>query len=180
MGKRFKLEALQVEELVEKGVLELVDTPGLKQRSDQIMRMANKCLGAHGHALHLMHGGECETLAAASLMRAEAIFIDERITRLLVESPERLAELMGHRLHTRVNLDNRQVKEFRSLVGKPDLMRSAELVLIAYEKGLLDRYKVRIKNVERELVDSLLWGVKLHGCAISVPDIEHLTEEVLR
>ncbi len=45
---------------------------------------------------------------------------------------------------------------------------------MANEKGLLDRY---IKNTgisKKVLLDSVLWGVKLDGCAISKKEIEQI------
>jgi hypothetical protein len=51
-------------------------------------------------------------------------------------------------------------------------------VTLAYEQGIFDDYKVRIPHVERELMDSLLWGMKLHGCGISEEEIAQLMDAV--
>ena len=54
------------------------------------------------------------------------------------------------------------------------VIRSTELVLMAYEFGLLDKYLI---NVSREqLLDALLWGLKIRGCSISNEEVESLTD----
>jgi hypothetical protein len=47
-----------------------------------------------------------------------------------------------------------------------------ELVLVAYELGTLDRYLPAGTPEAREiLLDAVLWGLKLKGCAISEDEI---------
>jgi len=172
--KRFKFEALQIKELIEKNVLEILPSQPFKERTERILNLANNSFEAHRQPITLVQRGEAETLAACVLANADGIVVDERITRMMLEQPEDLAEMLSHRLHTRVFHNQQAGTEMQRIAGKPKILRSAELVLLAYEAGLLDRFKVRLKNVEYELLDSLLWGVKLHGCAITPEEIENL------
>jgi hypothetical protein len=178
--KKFKFEALEVEELVETGVLELLPTQPLLPRAERIMGLANTAYDANGERLKLLQRGEVETLAAASLANADGVVIDERITRNMIEKPLALADLMSMRLHTQVHVHNEELQEFAKLVGQPTIIRSIELVTLAYEYGLLDRWKVKVPNVEHELLESLLWGMKLHGCSVSEREIDQLLETVLK
>jgi predicted nucleic acid-binding protein len=175
---RFKFEALQVERLIEQGVLELEDSPQIRDGAERLQRMANNVFVVHGRPLAIMHGGEAQALAAASALNADGIVMDERITRLLVERPEALEHLLGKRLHSTVHIERSQLGDFSSRLGKVRIIRSAELVTLAYEQGIFDDYKVRIPHVERELMDSLLWGMKLHGCGISEEEIAQLMDAV--
>ena len=104
----------------------------------------------------------------------------ERITRNLIERPNALADLLSNRLHTTVRSHSQELNEIKRFIGQPTILRSIELVTIAYEDGLLDKFKVKVPNVERELLESLLWGVKLHGCSVSEREIEQLLEFVLK
>jgi hypothetical protein len=60
------------------------------------------------------------------------------------------------------------------------LIRSIELVTVAFEMGLLNQYLVKIPNARRELLDSLLWAVKLNGCSVTDAEIKDILREVLR
>ena len=72
-----------------------------------------------------------------------------------------------------VNEDN--LKAFSDSMKNIKLIRSVELVTMAYELGLLDRYIIKeIENAKETLLDSVLWGVKLNGCAVSRKEIEQI------
>ena len=45
---------------------------------------------------------------------------------------------------------------------------------IAYERGILDRFAAKIPNPQKELLDGVLWGLKINGCAISGKEIEEI------
>ena len=178
--KKFKFEALQGEALVESGVLEVLPSEPLRARADKIMALANSAFETRNEPIRILQLGEVETLAAASLANAEGIVIDERITRNLVEKPYALADLLSNRLHTSVHTHTDVLDQLKGIIGEPTILRSIELVTLAYEFGLLDKYKVRVPNVNKELLESLLWGVKLHGCSVSEREIEQLMKTVLK
>jgi len=57
------------------------------------------------------------------------------------------------------------------------VIRSIELVTIAYELGILNRYmsieeESFVRNVRDELLEGVLWGVKLNGCSVSEDEIK--------
>jgi predicted nucleic acid-binding protein len=172
--KKFKFEALQVQSLIEQGIITLTGGEELRRRANMLLELGNSIFHARGQPMSIVQFGEMEALAAASLLRAECMVIDERITHTLLEEPEKLRQLCEHRLHTPLEIDERALRGFRKLSGDIRLIRSAELVAVAYERGLLDRFLVNVPHVRRELLDSILWGVKLHGCAISEAEIDEL------
>ena len=77
-------------------------------------------------------------------------------------------------------MDTGRLEEFRTLTRHVELIRSAELVTIAYEKGLLDKFLVKVPQARKELLESVLWGVKLNGCAISEQEINEIVQMELR
>lgn len=172
--KKFKFEALQVQRLIEQGVLKVIDNPEFKSRALQLLDTANTIFWAHREPIRLVQLGEIETLAAAVGLGINRVVMDERITRSLLETPDQLQELMSHRLHTKLHVDPGRLDAFRDYTHHIEIIRSAELVTIAFEKGLLDSYIVKVPNARKELIDSLLWGVKLNGCSISEDEIAEL------
>ena len=54
------------------------------------------------------------------------------------------------------------------------VIRSVELVTVAYENGILDRFITKIPDAKKNLLESVLWGVKLNGCAVSKDEIEQI------
>lgn len=172
--KKFKFEALQVERLIEQGVLAVIEQPEFKSKALRLLDLANNIFWAHNSPIRIVQLGEMETLAAAASLGTNRVVVDERITRSLIESPEQLHRLMEQRLHTKLHVDTGRLEEFRMMTRHIELIRSAELVAIAYEKGLLNNYVVKVPNARKELLESVLWGVKLSGCAISEQEIKEL------
>lgn len=172
--KRFKFEALQVMYYVKKGTLRIINQKDIKDMTNLLLNLANNSYSAKDHYVQIVHAGEMETLATAMMLETDGIVIDERTTRMLVEEPERLAELMEKRLHTKITMNKENIRKFNDLTKKIKIMRSVELVLAAYELGWLDNYLPDMKNPTVELLDSVLWGLKLRGCSISRREMEQI------
>lgn len=172
--KKFKFEALQVERLIEQGILQVIDKPEFKSRALQLLDLANTIFWVHNSPIRIVQLGEMETIAAAGALGSNRVVMDERITRSLIESPDQLQRLMEQRLHTRLHVDTGRLAEFQTFTRHIELIRSAELVTVAYEKGLLNEYLVKVPQAKKELLESVLWGVKLNGCSISEQEIDEI------
>jgi len=177
---RFKFEALQVQSLIEKGVLNVINEEAVVKKAQELLNLANSILSGHGQNNKIVQIGEMETLAAALLYKADAIVIDERITRTLLENPKGLHLLMEKRLHMQLKSNEQALQQFEEATRHIIVLRSIELVTIAYELGLLDKFVVGIPNARRELLESTLWGVKLNGCSVTEDEIATIvkTEKV--
>ncbi len=173
---RFKFEALQVQSLIEKEVLSIVKDDAVTKKAQELLNLANSILSAHGQNIKIVQIGEMETLAAALLYKADAIAIDERITRTLLENPRGLQTLMEKRLHMQLKLNEKALHDFEEAVRHITIIRSIELVTVAYELGLLDKFVVGIPNARRELLESTLWGVKLNGCSVTEDEINTIVK----
>lgn len=174
--RRFKFEALQVQSLIERGVINVITDSVVQQKAQQLLNLANSILSAHGQNIKIVQVGEMETLAAALLFKADAIVIDERITRTLLENPKGLQLLMEKRLHMQLKLNERALSEFEEQTRQITIIRSIELVTIAYERGLLDKFVVKLPNARRELLESILWGVKMNGCSVTEDEIDTIVK----
>ncbi len=178
--RRFKFEALQVQSLIEKNIFSVIKDEAVATKANELLKLANSILSAHGQTIKIVQIGEMETLATAILYKAEGIVIDERITRTLMENPNGLQRLMEKRLHMQLKLNEKALHEFEEATKYITIIRSIELVTVAYELGLLDKFVVGIPHARRELLESILWGVKLNGCSVTEDEINTIvkTEKV--
>ena len=173
--KRFKLEAIQVNDLLSRDVIkmssEIIPDSKLEQETKKILKIANGFLRTSdtGERINLIHEGEASCLAFSKLCKAEnVIVIDERTTRMISESPNNLEKMMEKKVHAPLKQDSSmaaQLKNFR-------FIRSAEILFIAYKKGLIPIKK------DAQLLDALLYGVKFKGAAISSQEIEEIEKLV--
>lgn len=173
-SKKFKFEALQVLRCIKEDVINVISSDETKQKTLEILEIANNCFKAKGNPIRIVHYGEISGIACCLALKADAFAVDERTTRLLIENPKRLAYILSHKLHTRIETDAKKVNIFRNLTKGIRIIRSTELVTIAYEFGLLNDYIADIENPKENLLDSVLWGVKLNGCSISRSEIEQI------
>lgn len=173
--KRFELEALKIKELIMDKVLELpssvnVDENKISKMTTEIMNLANNTFIGKGNAIHLIDIGESSCLVLSKLLDEKGIknvlSVDERTTRLLGEKPDNLKSLLEKRLHTDIEVKEENLKSFSNF----KFIRSTELIYIAYKKGI-----VKLKN--HDVLDALLYALKLNGCSISdeeISDMERL------
>ena len=124
--------------------------------------------------MNLLHDAEVSVVALYLQKNADAFVVDEKTTRLLIENPNKLHNILKHNLHTKVEENKDNIKQFRKLTRSVKMIRSVELVTIAYEKGLLEKYLTHIPEAKKTLLESVLWGVKLNGCAVSKREIEQI------
>ena len=179
-GKRFRLEAVMILDLLRDGVLELVEDPKINEMTDKLIRLSSGVFETKGEYIQVIHKGEVQSLALVKHLNSNAYVIDERTTRLLVENPKKLTGILLNKLHSRINVNKNNLDEFRKEVGNVDIVRSIELMVYAYDTGLLDEYvkgKVDIGfkvDLKKTLLEGLLWGLKLRGCSISTEEIDEI------
>ncbi|MAE42691.1 hypothetical protein CMO93_02885 [Candidatus Woesearchaeota archaeon] len=171
---RFKFEALQVLHYIENKTLEVIDSAEIKNQTSKLLFAANNCFRAFGHNMNIVHDAEISALALYLQKNADAFVVDEKTTRLLIENPKKLHNILKHKLHTKVEMNHNNVDDFKKLTKNVKMIRSVELATIAYEKGLLDKYLPNMDEPKKRLLESILWGVKLNGCAVSKKEIEQI------
>lgn len=168
--KRFELGALKVKNLINKNVFEFPSALGIsneqvKEKTREILNSANNSFSTRNEFMHIIDLGEASCLALSLILKQEkienAIVVDERTTRMIVENPLNLRKHFENKLHTQVVLNNKM--DLRSI----KIIRSSELAYIAYKKGL-----VELKN--SGVLDALLYATKFNGCSISRNEIEEI------
>jgi len=168
--KRFELEALKIKELLTDKILEMpsslkIDDSKISRMTAEIMNLANNTFSAQENAMHIIDIGEASCLALSRLLNEKGIknvvSVDERTMRLLCEKPENLFTIFQKKLHTEIKFKKENLKSFQDF----KFVRSAELIFIAYKKGI-----VKLRN-HSNVLDALLYAMKLNGCSISDEEI---------
>lgn len=172
--KKFKFEALQVMNLIKKEVIEVIHDIEVNEKKKYLLQLANSSFKVRDYYLQIVHSAEMSAVTAAIMYKADAVMIDERTTRYLIEKPKKLRNTLMHKLHTEVEINKKAVSELLKETKDVKFIRSAEFVAVAFEKGLLDEFLPELPNSREILLDALLWGLKLNGCAIAEKDLNTL------
>lgn len=172
---RFELEAMEVYTYIKKGILKIIDDKKIKLTAEKLLHYANHSFKAHGRWIKIVDEAEIETVAADAILDAEAVVIDERTVRILLENSIKLTELMENKLHCKIQPNKENIKEFKKILEDVQIIRSTELVTIAYRLGLLDSYILdKIDSPKKRLLNAALWALKIRGCAISRKEIDEI------
>lgn len=177
-SKKFKLEALQIISEVIDGNLILIDEP--PEEVERIAGLTNSIFMAYDNYIQVVHRGEAAVIVHAKQNNADALVIDERTTRLLIESPMSVARILSSKMHTNIAINRKNLKEFQEYTKGMTVLRSTELGVMAYDLGLLNAYmRPETRHIaavmpKKDLLDGLLWGLKLRGCSISTEEISEI------
>jgi predicted nucleic acid-binding protein len=168
--KKFKLEAMQVTDLYNRGIFtpssKIVPNTTLHKESSRILKEVNNALKSFKthERIKLLHEGEASCMAFANLCKCDnVIVIDERTTRVLIETPYKLKELLERKIKTEIVEINDSLKKLKH----QKFIRSAELLYVAYKKGLL-------QEKTKDFLEAALFAVKFKGTAISSSEINQI------
>jgi len=170
--KRFELEALKLKQLLDENILEMpasinINDNDISRETNNLLNIANSIFKGNGREIHLIDLGETSCLALSKILNDKkirsVIAVDERTTRMLCEKPENLEKLLQKKLHVKISSARSNYNLFNGF----KLIRSSELVYIAYKKGL-------VKLKDTIVLDALLYAVKFKGCSISDEEITEI------
>lgn len=171
--KRFEFEALQVMKLIKEGVLEVYDSVPQKKVLE-LKNLANSSFKIKNKTIDIIQEGELEAVASALQAGAEAVVIDERTLRLFIENGLEMEKLLETRFKRDIIPDLNKIKQFSQQLQDIKIIRSVELVSVAYQAGLLNSFAPDFKEGKKILLDAVLWGTKINGCAVSESEIEEI------
>ena len=172
--KKYKFEALQVMRLLKDGILTVVENKKIENLASELQKLANQCFKFKGRDVQIVQLGEMEIIAALVLSEHNIMVIDERTTRRLIENPEGVAKLMERRMRGSISTDNTKLNLLSEKLKGIQCIRSSEIVMVTYELGILNHFLPNLPNPKEELLDGLLWGIKLNGCAITGSEINEI------
>ncbi len=168
---RFKLEGFRVMKYFHNGVFQVLEAD--KKLTRKLLNLANSIFSARGKYIKILHKGEISLFSLGYSLKAHAILIDERITSRLITKPELLKEILESRLHERISVNEHNLHRFKSIINTYTIIKSSDLVSIAFEKGYFDKYLEErgATHLKKSFLEGVLWGLKDSGCAISMNDI---------
>jgi len=171
--KNFELEAFRTKQLLNDEIIELAEDFGfddseIEKKAREIIEFANSFFQGPRGPVNIMHLGEASCLALSKMLNEKkiknVIAIDERTTRLLIEKPENLEDLLSRKLHVRIKTVKKNFEYFKNF----QVIRTVELMYVAWKKGL-----VEIKDGV-SILDALLYALKSKGCSVSHEEIEEI------
>jgi len=174
--KKYKFEALQILTLITKGILQNLNREDITKKANELLDIANNTFKARGKWINIVHRGEMEAIACALIMESDTLVVDERTTRVLVESPHLLERQLERKLHTGVDVNQDNFNKLKEELKSLKVIRSFELVTIAFELGLLNMFTLKeqeniIPDIRSAVLEGVLWGVKLNGCSVRREEI---------
>ncbi len=177
--RRFEFEALQVIKMIRDGVLEVYENVP-QQNVSELIELANTSFRLDGKTMDVIQEGEMESIATALQIGAAGVVMDERTLRLFIENNQDMKALLELRFQKTVTPDLKKMDAFSSKLQDVTIIRSIELVGVAYRLGLLDDYIPNGKNGREQLLDAVLWNTKFNGCAVTEEEIQELKQFLLR
>lgn len=176
--RRFEFEALQTQKLIRDGVLEIyTKVPQNKVR--ELIDLANSSFKINDKTLDVIQSGEIESVACALETNADAIVMDERTLRLFIENNKEMNKLLEKRFNQPITVDTKKMDEFSRRLSGVKIIRSIELVSVAYKLGFLNSYIPQQKNGKEILLDSVLWATKYNGAAVTEQEVDEIKKYLL-
>ncbi len=169
--RKFQLEALKLKQLLDEKILEMPSSFGINNgeisdKTQETLKIANSSFIGDGKEIHLIDLGEASCLALSRMLEQKRIenvvAIDERTTRMLIEKPENLKELLERRLHVRIKIKEENLKFFKEF----KVIRSTELAYVIWKKELI--------NLKNGVLEALLYSLKFNGASISDTEIDEI------
>ncbi|MBI4151749.1 hypothetical protein HY496_02160 [Candidatus Woesearchaeota archaeon] len=176
--KRFEFEALQVLKMMREGVLERFEAVP-RQKVNSLITLANTSFRLEDREMDVIQEGEMESASSALEVGAEGVVMDERTLRLFIENNRNMKALLERRFKKQVIPNFQKMDQFSSSLRQLTIIRSIELVGVAYSFGMLDGYIPEGKRGREQLLDAVLWNVKYNGCAVTEQEINDLKQFLL-
>jgi predicted nucleic acid-binding protein len=167
--KRFELSALRILKGIKDGWIKVFERDkALEEEVALIQSMANSIYSIKGKPVEIVQKGEAETIALAKILGARVVAIDERTTRLIIENALNLKKFMAYKYKENVKMDQKNLIAFNELAPRLQVIRSTELIALAYDKKL---FSPELNQTPKDL-EAALFAMKYAGCAISFEEIQ--------
>jgi hypothetical protein len=170
--KKYKLEAVMISNLIQNNIFRIHSNINIEKKTMNLLDACNNIFFAHNNPIKILDKAEVEALVLTQILQGVYV-VDERNIRLLVEDYKKLALLLERKLDTKITINNQNVKLLKAEIKDVNIIRSTELMTVAFELGLFKEYENKYAS-KREILDGILWGLRLRGCAISTEEIIEL------
>jgi predicted nucleic acid-binding protein len=170
--KAYELSAMRMKKALDDRILNMSRYDTL-DRAKNIMDLANAMFYARAKPIHMVDLGEADMIALAKDTDADVVLMDERTTRMLIESPFSLKDHMEKELGVTVMVNKRSFDDFKESAEGLKVIRSSELAAIAYGEGYFSTH-----FDPRKMLESTLYSLKYGGCSIGFDEIDEMLGEI--
>ncbi|MFH0987141.1 MAG: hypothetical protein V1911_03805, partial [Candidatus Micrarchaeota archaeon] len=143
---------------------------GMKEEGEKVMNSVNSLLKFGKHDIKLIQTGESEAIACYKKLNADALLVDERTTRHLVEDMLKLKQYMESRTGYSLQINESGKREVEKIVEGISILRSSELFASSFERGVFKKF------TDHEILEAGLLSLKFSGCSITDEEIEQYKE----
>ena len=164
--KRFELNAIRIKKAIDDGHFKVEKLEDWKL-FDEISEMTNNSFLANQKPIRLMQKGEIEALALIKELGADALSVDERTARMLIETPRELQKIIQARKRTKIKIDKKNTGLLETMFSGLTIVRSVELIALAHDLGILEKELPK----GRQGLEAALFAAKYSGCAVSSREI---------
>lgn len=166
--RRLAFSAMRLRKLIYDKILEVVELPNLESECQAILALANKVINVGGRPLTILQEGEVECLALMKLKGFKNLVVDEKTTRLLVESPQTLFNALIDEYSEEVSVDETVLAAFKKGLEGSSVIRSSELLAVSADKGFFKEYG----SAARDALYASLYALQNAGCSISTAELD--------
>ncbi len=170
--RKYKLEAIMISNLIQNNILRIHANINLERKTMNLLNISNNIFLSNNKPIKILDKAEVEALVLTQILKGTYV-VDERSIRLLVEDHRKLAKLLERKLNRKISIDSKHIRLFKSEVKDINIIRSAELMTVAFEMGMFSEYENKYSN-KGDILDGILWGLRLRGCAISTDEINEI------
>lgn len=163
--KEHSFSARKIERAIKDNVISKIESKD--SLTSQFLDCANNMFFMRARAIPMVHKGEAEVLAISKEVDFKTLLIDERTTRMLIESPFRIKEHLEIEFHVNVMVDKNNLSKFSDMAKGLEVIRASELLILAYEYGFMDGFGERKKDA----LEAALYKLKYSGCSIRFDEI---------
>jgi hypothetical protein len=183
---KYKFESIRMLPYLANDTITLLTNEKILNLAEEILELSNNTFFSKGHPIKIVHQGEAEAAAACIIYKCKTLVIDERTMRYLIEAPTKIKQRLQRKLHSKIKIDHKKLNELKGMLKEIQPIRSTELLVVAYEKGMLDYYER--SNIDgrpeaefkKSILEGVLWALKLSGCAIYDKEIDIMLKDSIQ
>ncbi|MFH1780353.1 MAG: hypothetical protein ABH803_04425 [Candidatus Micrarchaeota archaeon] len=170
--KKFAFSAVRLRKLLDDKVLQVITSPTLMKESKRILEESNSLFRVRNRPLQILQEGEAQCVALFSSISANLLLVDEKTTRMLLEDAGKLAQTVTAENGKDCLVDESKYSFFSKLGKEVRVIRSTELLALAFEKGFFDGFK----DNKSFAFHAALYALRKSGCSISTVELDEYEE----
>lgn len=165
--RRYEYSAMRLNHLLQEGTLKQVAYPDTRASTQRLLQLANEIFWVEGRPLKLVQRGEAECLAVYGRAGGRGLLMDEKTTRLLLESPQTLLKKISGEYEQKISVNEGALREWKRSTEGIFVLRSSELLAMAVSKGFFEPYR----SLARQALAAALRAVRNAGCSVSEEEL---------